>query len=637
MHGIYQGKRRVEEDKSRRLKSQQVSVKWLSAPTHSSSSSTRSFSDTAASSTTTSSSSYYTSVEVNGEVIHVGDAIFVTSEQSADYIAKIVYMFECDGEKKFHVHWMLRSSESLLGSVADPRELFITDECSDIPVNSVQRKAKVLYDPNRDEAAKLDDTSFFYQKWYDADLGRIEDVPHYRTGSDNIPDLCGCCERLQNISEFKNARLGQKTGETNVHGVDLYESVKWQGKHYHIGDAVFLTPGSFQFHIKPVECHKTEKLKDMKYVNEVLYPEYYRKYLGYGGVSDKNRSVDDLSYAPPPFQIGYIKEIAQDDDIMLTICKYYRPENTHQGREAAYSADLNMLYWSDEECVVPWSAVRGKANVAYAGTIQQSVEAWSSEGPLRFYFNSAYNAQNRTFSDPPTIAKSVKAADAKDYPKIKHKLKGMDIFAGAGGLTEGLHQSGACEMRYAVEIIEADARAYQLNNPQATVFTGHCNELLNLVRSGQKFDHKGQRLPQKGDIDLLCGAPPCQGFSVLNVHKDKPSSQYNNSLIEWCISFCDYYRPRYFMLENVPNFLSYQNNSLLRTVMRSLLSMGYQCTFGVLQAASYGVPQTRRSAFILAAAPGEVLPYYPEPEHSFLPAAMKLSVFKDNINTLHYT
>lgn len=69
---------------------------------------------------------------------------------------------------------------------------------------------------------------------------------------------------------------------------------------------------------------------------------------------------------------------------------------------------------------------------------------------------------------------------------------------------------------------------------------------------------------------------------------------------------------------------------VLKLTMRVLVKMGYQCTFGVLQAGNYGVAQTRRRAIILAAAPGEKLPYYPEPTHAFSPRACQLSVVVDN-------
>ena len=69
---------------------------------------------------------------------------------------------------------------------------------------------------------------------------------------------------------------------------------------------------------------------------------------------------------------------------------------------------------------------------------------------------------------------------------------------------------------------------------------------------------------------------------------------------------------------------------VLKLALRCLVRMGYQCTFGVLQAGSYGVSQTRRRAIILAAAPGEKLPLYPEPQHTFAPRAMQLTVMVDD-------
>ena len=63
---------------------------------------------------------------------------------------------------------------------------------------------------------------------------------------------------------------------------------------------------------------------------------------------------------------------------------------------------------------------------------------------------------------------------------------------------------------------------------------------------------------------------------------------------------------------------------VLKLCMRTLVKMGYQCTFGILQAGQYGVAQTRRRAILLAAAPGETLPHYPEPQHVFSPQVNQL-------------
>ncbi len=113
-------------------------------------------------------------------------------------------------------------------------------------------------------------------------------------------------------------------------------------------------------------------------------------------------------------------------------------------------------------------------------------------------------------------------------------------------------------------------------------------------------------------MDLLCGGPPCQGFSGMNRFNSREYSQFKvreegvalggaisppppqNSLVVSYLSYCDYYRPRFFLLENVRNFVSFKRSMVLKLTLRCLVKMGYQCTFGVLQAGQYGVPQTRR-------------------------------------------
>lgn len=77
------------------------------------------------------------------------------------------------------------------------------------------------------------------------------------------------------------------------------------------------------------------------------------------------------------------------------------------------------------------------------------------------------------------------------------------------------------------------------------------------------------------------------------------SLSVQNSLIVSYLSYCDYYRPRFFILENVRNFVSFKRSMVLKLTMRTLVRMGYQCTFGVLQAGNYGVPQTRRRSVII--------------------------------------
>jgi DNA (cytosine-5)-methyltransferase 1 len=82
------------------------------------------------------------------------------------------------------------------------------------------------------------------------------------------------------------------------------------------------------------------------------------------------------------------------------------------------------------------------------------------------------------------------------------------------------------ETVWAIEKDEAAAQAFRLNYTKATVFTDDCNALLKLVIEGNKINDRGQSLPMRGDVELLCGGPPCQGFSGMNRFNSREYSQF---------------------------------------------------------------------------------------------------------------
>ena len=142
------------------------------------------------------------------------------------------------------------------------------------------------------------------------------------------------------------------------------------------------------------------------------------------------------------------------------------------------------------------------------------------------------------------------------------------------------------------------------------------------------------RIPRQGEVDLLCGGLPCQGFSGLNrLNQEEKYEKRNNFLVSTFLGYCDFYRPMFVILENVMNFAFYKKGKVMKDCLRSLVKMGYQCTFAVLQAGHYGVAQSRRRVIILAAAPGEKLSLYPEPRHVFSSSASacQLSVQIDKV------
>ena len=214
----------------------------------------------------------------------------------------------------------------------------------------------------------------------------------------------------------------------------------------------------------------------------------------------------------------------------------------------------------------------------------------------------------------------------------------MDVYAGCGGLSIGLDVSGISKTYWAVEDFSPAAEAFKLNHPDATVIQEDCNRFLSKCLDGQstiKTKNGNTPLPKKEDIDILVGGPPCQGFSIMNNFNDREYSRIKNSQISTFLSILDFYRPRYFILENVRNLANFNGNMVFKLLMRTLVMIGYQCTFGVLQGGAFGIPQTRHRIFVIAAAPGEKLPVYPEPLHVFRGANASVRVdgklFRSNI------
>ncbi|XP_061936653.1 DNA (cytosine-5)-methyltransferase PliMCI-like isoform X1 [Apis cerana] len=613
---------------------------------------------------------YYKSVIVGDEEIGINDYVLVEPRNPAipSHVAKVIYMWENkNGIKQFHANWLHRGNDTILGETSDPIELFLSDDCDDIPFKSVRSKCTVIFkeiqknwselgnmDLNFENDVKdLDGKTFFFQKRYIPETARFEDpVPDIKYfHKKNSYRFCPACTRLNMLEQFNTPKVYERIEEKNSKEV-IYGLVKYKGEDYRVGTTVFLQPDVFNFKYKTT-YQDVLKLKKEN-VDEDMYPEFYRK------SSDhiKGSNFD----TPDPFCIGYINKIFANtndmlvppSDINIMVNKLYRPENTHRSSTLMEQADLNMVYWSNEVCNIKFIKVVGKCYLAYSENLNQSIEEWIAAGPYRFYFNEAYNVQEKTFDEPPYHAISIgKCGKSKgnlkfkgkkteesekraivntpiEYKKISEKLKTLDVFAGCGGLSEGLHQAGVAENLWAIEKEESAAYAYRLNNPNATVFIEDCNVLLKKVMNGETTNEIGQKLPQKGQVELLCGGPPCQGFSGMNRFNSRQYSLFKNSLVVSYLSYCDYYRPNFFIMENVRNFVSFKRSMVLKLTLRCLIRMGYQCTFGILQAGNYGIPQTRRRMIILAAAPGQMLPKYPEPSHVFSKRACQLSVLVDN-------
>lgn len=170
----------------------------------------------------------------------------------------------------------------------------------------------------------------------------------------------------------------------------------------------------------------------------------------------------------------------------------------------------------------------------------------------------------------------------------------VDLFSGCGGLTLGLKQAGF----KVVAAVEVDAKAqvtYALNHPDVTLYSKD----IRLVDPVEILADTGIA---RGELHLLAGCPPCQGFSRLRT-RNQSASVYDprNDLVNEFLRFVKALLPQNVMLENVP---ALANDRRFLRLRRDLAKLGYQSQCKVLDAADYGVPQRRRRLIMLASLHG---------------------------------
>ena len=184
----------------------------------------------------------------------------------------------------------------------------------------------------------------------------------------------------------------------------------------------------------------------------------------------------------------------------------------------------------------------------------------------------------------------------------------LDLFAGCGGLTLGLRQSGV-DVQWANEIDRHAAATHRSAHPGCQVFEEDVVLFLQRLLDG------ASDLPKPGDVDIVAGGPPCQGFSGYNRHRR--SADPRNSLVELFLDVVAHMRPRYVVMENVPGMLSLDEGRVPALLLGALESLGYDARLGILQAGYYGLPQNRWRVFILAVPKGRELPAFPRPQYLF--------------------
>lgn len=160
-----------------------------------------------------------------------------------------------------------------------------------------------------------------------------------------------------------------------------------------------------------------------------------------------------------------------------------------------------------------------------------------------------------------------------------------DLFAGVGGMSEGFKMAGF-NISFAVEFDKDIAYAYQQNHEGTKMFNS------DICKLDVKELHK-----EFPDIDVIIGGPPCQGFSQKGkrLNLDDP----RNFLFMQYVRFVKEFKPKYFVLENVPAIITTSKGYFKDQIVKAFSDLGYDVKYGILSAADYGVPQERHRAVFI--------------------------------------
>lgn len=180
----------------------------------------------------------------------------------------------------------------------------------------------------------------------------------------------------------------------------------------------------------------------------------------------------------------------------------------------------------------------------------------------------------------------------------------IDLFAGTGGMTQGFKTKGFKPL-FANDHEKPALETFSRNHPEAITSS-------DPIESLDPAEIRGHLKLAKGDLDVLLGGPPCQGFSTYG--KRNPGD-HRNRLYQYFLKFLEEFHPKVFVMENVVGILSLEQGNVVDEIVTRATQSGYSVSVVTLDAAAFGVPQFRKRVFILGGAYQQKLAQ-PSPTHS---------------------
>lgn len=195
------------------------------------------------------------------------------------------------------------------------------------------------------------------------------------------------------------------------------------------------------------------------------------------------------------------------------------------------------------------------------------------------------------------------------------KIIGIDLFSGAGGMSLGAEMAGVF-VSHAIEKNLYAAETYKINHRNTNVINADICDL--------------QKLPVdcKNWPSVLFGGVPCQGFSTSNRRTNNRSNP-QNWLYKEFIRMLRLSSPEWFVFENVTGLMDFESGNFFKTILLDFEDLGYNCSYEVLNAVDFGVPQNRSRLFIVGSKKGKKIELKPQEK------SRKVTV-GDAINDLPY-
>lgn len=172
----------------------------------------------------------------------------------------------------------------------------------------------------------------------------------------------------------------------------------------------------------------------------------------------------------------------------------------------------------------------------------------------------------------------------------------LDLFCGAGGLSWGMHKNPNFKTMIALDFDENAAKTFKHNMPDTTVIVGDITE--------KSIKDKIVALAKENSINMIMGGPPCQGYSMKG--KKLGLADPRNFLFREYLDFVKILRPDVFVIENVKGLLSSANGWFKDEIIKTIHDLGYDAEVSVLNAADFGVPQSRERTIFICSKHGPI-------------------------------